>query len=131
LITDSFERAECLRGATLSGSSAITVTGYRNSFYGALLNKDELTSDLVRGLNKSGKALTKGSTFNVPVSEGARRVVIAYPINLDGPESTLKILDKNDSNSDITSGFVKTSLNIEGANGYEAIEYRVCYIDFA
>jgi hypothetical protein len=55
-------------------------------------------------------------------------VVFAYPATL---QDLTQILDKNDSNSNIISGFTKTEIDVEGASDYDAIAYKVYYIDFA
>ena len=76
---------EYAAGKIAAGSKSATssaITGYRNSFYGTLTEKGELTSDIIRSLGKSNKALTNGSTFNINVPIGAMRVVIAYPATL-------------------------------------------------
>jgi hypothetical protein len=104
------------------------VTGYRNTFYGTLANKNALTSEVVRGLTKSGKALANGSTFDVTIPVGALRVVIAYPSTLRDVSS---IKDVNGLNAEIASGFTKQTLSVEGANSYTATEYKVYTMDFA
>lgn len=113
-------------GTKTATSSAIT--GYRNSFYGTLAEKGELTSGVIRSLNKTGKALVPGNTISVPISLGALRVVFAYPATL-GDVTSVK--DVNGLNAEIVSAFIKTTINVEGANGYSAIMYNVYYTDYA
>ena len=104
-------------------------SGYRNTFYGTLTTKTELTSSVVRGLaGKSGKALGNGNSFTVTVPVGALRVVIAYPATL---RNVTSIKDVNGMNADITSSFVAGTLNVEGANSYKAISYKTYILDFA
>ena len=104
------------------------VTGYRNTFYGTVTNKNALTSGTIRGLTKSGKALANGNTFTVTVPVGALRVVIAYPATL---RDVTSIKDVNASSAEIKSGFKKSTLNVEGAENYTAISYKVYTLDFA
>ncbi len=104
------------------------LTSYRNSFYGTFTNKNELTPSDIRELTFSNKALRNSSVVNINIPVGAMRVVFAYPATL---QDLTSIQDKNDSNSNIISGFSSQIMNIEGANGYEAIEYKVYSIDFA
>lgn len=48
------------------------ITGYRNSFYGTFADKTTaLSSDSIRGLTASNKALSNGSTFNITLPVGA------------------------------------------------------------
>ena len=119
-------------GAIQAGTKSKTssaITGYRNSFYGTVTNKDSVTSAVVRALaGKSGKALTNGATFNVSIPVGALRVIIAYPATLRDVSS---IQDVNGMSAEIKSGFTKTTVQVEGANGATAIDYKVYTMDFA
>ena len=112
-----------IKAATKTVTSG-AITGYRNSFYGTLTDKNaELTSDLIRGLaQKSGTALAKGNTVTVNVPVGAMAVVFAYPASL-GELSSIK--DVNGMNAEILSAFTAQTIAVNGANGYSAVDYRV------
>lgn len=116
-------------GATKSATTA-AITGYRNSFYGTTTDKAaETTSAVVRKLaQKSGRAYSNGTSFNVTVPVGALRVLIAYPATL---RELTSIKDVNGLNADITGAFAKSVVAVEGAGGYQAIDYRVYTLDFA
>lgn len=105
-----------------------TITGYRNSFYGTVTNKEEILSNTIRNLTKSNKALANGATFNVTIPIGALRVIIAYPSSL---RNLTSVLDVNGLNANITSSFKETRINVEGNNSYNGIEYKVYYLDYA
>lgn len=113
-----------------SNRNVTKITGYRNSFYGTLTAKDgELNSALVRGLSgKSNKALAAGNSFNVSIPVGAIRVVFAYPATLRDVNS---VQDVNGMNAEIKSAFTKSVVSVEGANGYDAIDYKVYVMDMA
>lgn len=113
-----------------SNRSVTKITGYRNSFYGTLEAKDgELNSALVRGLSgKSNKALAAGNSFSVSIPIGAIRVVFAYPATLRDVNS---VQDVNGMNAEIKSAFTKSVVSVEGANGYDAIDYKVYVMDMA
>lgn len=119
-------------GKIAAGTKSATsgaVTGYRKSFYGTTTDKNTLDSDTIRSLaGKSTSALTNGSSFTIDIPIGAMRVVIAYPDTL---RDVTSIKDVNGLNADITSSFVKQTLNVEGANNYTAISYKVYTLDFA
>lgn len=114
--------------------SAITgaISGYRNSFYGTFTDASFApSSDTVRALaQKSNRALSNGATFTVNVPVGAMGVIIAYPATL---RDLTYVKDVNGLGADITSVFMqqKTVVEVNGANGYEAIEYKVFRQDFA
>lgn len=117
-----------IKAGTKSATSA-AITGYRNSFYGTLTEKSDLTSGIIRGLaGVSGAALTNGSTFDVEIPVGALRVVIAYPATLRDVSS---IKDVNGMSAEISSSFTPETVQVEGANGFTAIEYKVYILDFA
>ena len=110
-------------------ATSLAITGYRNSFYGAMEAKDEITSAIIRGLaGKSGAALSNGTTFDVDIPVGALRVVIAYPATLRDISS---VKDVNGMSAEISSSFVPQTVSVEGANGYQAIDYKVYTLDFA
>lgn len=113
-----------------SARSTTKITGYRNSFYGTLTEKDgEINSALVRGLAaKSNKALANGNSFNLVIPVGAKRVMFAYPATLRDVNS---VLDVNGLNAEIKSGFTKSVVSVEGAAGYQAIDYKVYVLDYA
>lgn len=118
-----------IKGTTKTAQTGI-ISGYRNSFYGTFADKSTtISSASIRGLaQKSGKALANGNTFTVNVPVGAESVVIAYPATL---RNVTSIKDVNGLNADITSAFTASTMEVEGAAGYTAINYKVYRIDFA
>ena len=120
-------------GKIAAGSKSATkgtITGHRKSFYGTTTDKGAATtSAIIRGLSgKSSGALKNGSTFTVPIPVGALRVLIAYPATL---RDVTSIKDVNGMNAEIKSGFSLSRLQVEGANAYSAIEYKIYTMDFA
>lgn len=112
-------------------TSSHYIQGYRNSFYGVYSSKGDngTTSDTIRTLTKSGKTLANGNTFTISIKADTQRVVIAYPATL---RDLTKVLDANDSNSNIVSGFgTPQIIKVESANGYDSIDYKVYTMDFA
>lgn len=119
-------------GQIKAGSVSVTsgsITGFRNSFYGTVTSKDEITSDVIRSLSgKSGKALTNGSSFIVDIPIGAIRVIIAYPATL---RDLTSVKDVNGLNAEIVGSFTSQLIDVEGADHYSAISYKVYVLDFA
>lgn len=117
-----------IKAGTKSATSS-AITGYRNTFYGAIDAKTDPTSSVIRGLaGKSGKALANGNSFTVTVGVGALRVIIAYPATL---RDVTSIKDVNGMNAEIKSSFVKSTVSVEGANKHTPIDYKVYILDFA
>lgn len=96
-------------------------TPFRNVFYGASTGKPTLNSAAIRALGKTGKAYAAGTlTINVPA--GTQRVAIACIATAKG---VTKVINETAMNADVTSTFVKSTVPVEGANGYAAKDYNV------
>lgn len=132
--------AGAIEGSEISKTANVSVTGYRNSFYGTYAAKEVegvqtgSTSDSIRTLKASGKTLANGSTFDIAIPADAQRVVIAYPATLKDLEY---VKDANDSDANIVSAFTnedgtaKATVSVAGANNYGAVDYKVFSTDFA
>lgn len=105
------------------------VVGYRNTFYGTYNVKRDITSNMIRGLTgKSGRDVFNGYCFTITAPVGALRVMFAYPEDL---RDVTSVKDVNGMGSEIASSFVKHVVNVNGANDYKAIRYKVYILDFA
>lgn len=128
--------AGAIEGSEISKTVNVSVTGYRNSFYGTYAVKGEsgTTSDSIRSLHPSNATLKNGSTFEIAIPADAQRVVIAYPATLKDLEY---VKDVNDSDANIVSAFTnedgtaKATVSVAGANNYGAVDYKVFSTDFA
>ena len=115
-----------------SGTKSATssaVTGYRNSFWGSVTSKEGTpTSAVIRGLSgKKNGAIAANNTGDANEAVGAMRVIIAVP----APRTITSIKDVNGLNAEAFSAFTHITVNVEGANGYEAKTYNVYYKDNA
>ena len=110
-------------------ASSGSVTGYRNSFWGGVKSKEGTpTSAVIRGLaGKKNGAIAVGNTGNAQENVGDMRVIIAVP----APRTINSIKDVNGLNAEAFSAFTHITVNVEGANGYEAKSYNVYYKDNA
>lgn len=117
-----------IKEGTKSASSS-AVTGYRNSFWGGVTSKEGTpTSDVIRGLaGKKNGAISAGNTGDAQESVGDFRVIIAVP----SPRTINSIKDVNGLNAEALSAFTHITVDVEGANGYEAKSYNVYYKDNA
>ena len=114
-------------GSATKTSGAIT--GYRNTFYGTVTEKAEVTSTIIRSLSgKSNKALANGNSFTINIPVGAVRVIFAYPATLQDVSS---VKDVNGLNAEIKSAFTKSSVTVAGAGADTGIAYKVYVTDFA
>lgn len=123
---DSSPVVKIAAGSATKTSGAIT--GYRNTFYGTVTQKAEITSTIIRGLTKSNAALANGNSFTVNVPAGAVRVIFAYPATLQDVSS---VKDVNGLNAEIKSAFTKSTVTVAGAGSDAGIAYKVYSTDFA
>ena len=117
-----------IAAGTKSANSS-NVTGYRNSFWGGVKSKTGTpTSAVIRGLaGKKNGAIGAGQSYDAQESVGDLRVIIAVP----SPRTINSIKDVNGLNAEAFSAFTHITVNVEGANGYEAKAYNVYYKDNA
>lgn len=123
---------EGVAGKIAAGTKNATsgaVTGYRNSFWGGVKSKEGTpTSAIIRGLaGKKNGAISAGNTGDAQENVGDMRVIIAVP----APRTINSIKDVNGLNAEAFSAFTHVTVDVEGANGYEAKSYNVYYKDNA
>lgn len=106
-----------------------TITGYRNSFWGGVKSKTGTPdSATIRGLaGKKNGTIGAGNTGDAQESVGDMRVIIAVP----APRTINSIKDTNGLNAEAFSAFTHITVDVEGANSYEAKSYNVYYKDNA
>lgn len=113
-------------GVIAAGSATKTsgsVTGFRKYFYGSKTAPVTLNSDNIRGLTNSSSAVGSSKTFDMAVVEGANQVIIAFPTATG--KTLSKVLDQGAFGTDIVANFVKSTVSVEGAGGYTAVNYDV------
>lgn len=96
-------------------------TPYRNYFYGATAEKPTVDSSYIRSLTKSNRAYAAG-TITLNVAAGSQRVVIACVATATG---VTQVINETALSADVTSTFTKSTVAVEGANGYAAADYNV------
>lgn len=122
--TDSTKKVAAQQQQDLSVATATaayqeyTVTGYRNAFHGSKTSPIEINSANIRALTPTNGVK---KAFNVTVVEGSKQVIISYPATWGELQ---KVADTGAFGTDIKGSFVKQTTQVEGANGYEAIEYN-------
>ena len=102
-------------------TSEFTFTPYRQGYFvGSTTGTDAVTSATVRSFTKKNGAYSSGTVkFTVPA--GAARVMFLCPMTNTG---VTKVLNESALNADVTSTFVKSTIDVEGADGYTAITYN-------
>lgn len=122
------EYPEGMISAGFTDQISSPIKGYRNSFYGTVSQKKGITSDIIRSLSPSNRALKNGSAFDIPIPIGAVRVIVAYPAKL---RDITSIQDNNGMGAEISGSFFKQTVEVAGWDGYHPIEYKVYSLDFA
>lgn len=104
-------------------SSAVSFTGKRAYFFGTGVGDlPTLNSATVRGLSAPQLDPKQGTTFSIPVSVGQQYIIFAYPSSLRDVNQVMYV-ETNDTG--MAPNFTKNLINVEGANGYTAKEYKV------
>lgn len=123
--------ADYAEGKIVAGSKYATkgkISGYRSFFYGVLdtsTAEAPLTSAIVRGMTNGG-AYSASKTFTLNGSATAKRIVIAIPSS--SKRAGLKeVILTSAMNTPVTDSYVKTeaAVQVEGANGFTAVDYNV------
>lgn len=124
--------AGALEAGEFTKTANVKVSGYRRVFYGTYDEKGNNGTDsaTIRSLGDSlqDETVKTNVAYNIAIPATAQRVVFAYPSTY---KDLTAILDKNDSNANILPAFAKTTVKVEGANGFEAIDYKVYTFDAA
>ena len=106
----------------LTGNASVDIKFARGIFYGTSTTGDSCnTSALVRSLSTKELGKTSGYKFTVDIPVGTKSVIIAIPATLN-----LSAVNFRESmNMDVTSSFTVSNVDVQGANGYTAIGYKV------
>lgn len=99
------------------------VTGYRSYFYGSKTTTVELNSANIRALTNGNDAVGSSKTFSLAVVDGSKQVIVAFPTSTG--KTLSKVLDTEAFGTDIVTEFVKSVVQVEGVNGYTAVDYDV------
>ena len=104
-------------------SSSIIFKGVRKYFHGSdtSSNTAYTTSAEVRALTGVLNPVV-GTTFTINVPIGAKKVTFAYPETLQDP-STVKYVEG--MNAEVKGIFTKTTVSVNGAEGGNAVNYKV------
>lgn len=103
-------------------SDNIEYQGFRKLFYGCGVGDIEaLNSQTIRALSNSSLNPEEDKEFNVELEAGNQYIIIAYPSFLRDVKSIIY----SQLSDDMTANFEQQLVNVEGANGFEAIEYKV------
>ncbi len=109
-----------IKGGTKTANAS--VGGQRKCFWG------DSASELPYATSENIRALANGRLGGLPsqITTGASSyVVIAYPASKGEIKSIIQV---NASNADITGQFSKDTVQVEGANGYQAVDYYVYHM---
>lgn len=111
-------------GSIKAGSlnASVTFTGQRKVFFGRDKSAAAAqTSAEVRALPQNSMNPSNGTKLTISILAGDTRVTFAYPANLREVSSVVS----SALNLDVKGTFVKEVVDVEGANGYNEIQYKV------
>ena len=103
-------------------SNAVSVAGCRYGFYGSdAMAFVPATSVDIRNLSGKLSAIEDGMDFSIYVPAGARRITFWYP-NTCRDVQSVKYIEQG--GAEYKDMFVKTTADVEGANGHAATPYK-------
>ena len=112
-------------------SSAYSITGKRNMFYGTGVGAvPKVTSDMVRGLVNTKLAPAQGNSVNINVAVGQQYIAFAYPATLRDVNNVTYV-EANDGG--MASSFTKHTIDVADARGGEngLMSYKVYTYEMA
>lgn len=113
-------------GHILAGSkesTKFTFTPYRQGYFiGTTADTAAVNSATIRSLAMKKNAAYAAGTVELTVPAGAQQVIIACPASNRG---MTKVINKSALNADVTSTFLKSAIDVEGANGFDAVSYNL------
>lgn len=128
--TNESKKLSAITGVTQSvsasnGTKSLTITGKRNMFWGAFADPKEINSDNIRSLQQ--KSFTYAGTKTIAGTDaGVKQFIIAIPV---GKGNVTSIKNDRAMGDETINSFTKTTVNVEGANGYSAASYNVWYLN--
>jgi hypothetical protein len=101
-------------------TDTVTINGRRNLFYG--MDSAGVTSADIRALSDNQLNPSNGTTFTLNIPAGTTSVLFAYPASLQSVSSVKYV---EGMNAEVRGIFTETAVDVEGANAYTAVAYRV------
>lgn len=112
-------------------TAKVNAKSYRKPFYGVLaageaLDIANLTSAVIRDLPNSGTS-NGGFPSSIDVPVGSQMVIFAAKA---GVKKSLTATDNKAMNAEVGFTKVANAVKVEGANGFEAVDYDIWYVDW-
>lgn len=107
--------------------STAAIKGYRAAFAGIDTSTKTIDSDLIRGLStKWNYNAKKVLTFDASTTTGATRFIVAVPVSSTRGGLVDAIITSS-MNANCTNDYIlmDTYVNVEGANDYDGVNYKV------
>lgn len=116
-----YPSAQILEGTKTASSTSIS--GFRKYFYGVSSVAKEINSEYIRSLTHSTSAVSSGTSFDLSIEKGTNQVIIAIPSSAG--LALTSVIDTGAFNINVYDIFDKVIVGVEGANGYDAVNYDV------
>lgn len=112
-------------GATAVANSG-TVTGYRNWFiYVGTDVTSAVDSAFIRKATAKGTGKNASTQSNVTIPAGTKRIMVAMPAGSGYTKVLKSVTDVDGMGLDVTANFAESTVAVEGANSYTAMNYKV------
>lgn len=122
-IGNAYSAGQIKAGSKTASSSA--VTGFRNWFMYVGEDETELSSDIIRAATAKGSGKSAATQNNVTIPAGTKRVFVAIPAGTGYTKQLKSVIDVDGMGLDVFANFTLSTVAVEGANGYTAMNYNV------
>lgn len=115
-----------IKAGTTAAAGSGTVTGYRNWYmYIGTDNTSAVNSAWIRSTTAKGTGKSASTQTNVTIPAGTKRIMIAIPAGTGYTKVLKDVTDVDGMGLSMISNFAESTVAVEGANGYTAMNYRV------
>lgn len=115
-----------IKAGTTAAANSGTVSGYRNWYmYVGTDNTSAVDSAWIRSTTAKGSGKNASTQSAITIPAGTKRIMIAIPAGSGYTKQLKDVTDLDGMNLSMIGNFAESSVQVEGANGYASMAYRV------
>lgn len=122
-IKNDYAAGQIKAGSKTASSAA--VTGFRNWFMYVGTDETELSSAVIRSATAKGTGKNASTQNGVTIPAGTKRIFVAIPAGTGYTKQLKSVIDVDGMGLDVFANFTLSTVAVEGANGYTAMNYNV------
>lgn len=122
-IKNDYAAGQIKAGSKTASSAA--VTGFRNWYMYVGEDETELSSAVIRSATAKGTGKNASTQNGVTIPAGTKRIFVAIPAGTGYTKQLKSVIDVDGMGLDVFANFTLSTVAVEGANGYMAMNYNV------